>query len=268
MKYSVGTRNINPIDADWDLCILIDSCRYDVFKTMYKDILKTDVPVKKACSHCSCTKEFTKNYLNRDYIDMVYVNHTVSLDYWIPNTKFFKKLDVWRTHWDYKKWGTIMPWDMTDETLKMIKKYPDKKIMLHYVQVHPPYLSEEYSKFNKIEFTPERAIKDLENGKRKSRKGFVQGVMRNTIGYERTWKLLSMLGIEASDGYGQMYQHFGMEGLINGYTINMKIVLNEIKRLLENYKGKVLITSDHSQNFNGSKKNMRKEYIPWLVLKC
>jgi len=278
LEYKVEDENIDIIDdTDWDLCVLIDSCRYDVFKEKYK-MLNVKEKVKKAFSRCSCTREFLQKHLGREYVDIIYINHTVSLKYWIPNTKFFKLIEVWKTHWEYKKWGTILPKDMTDITVDMLKAYPEKRVMLHYVQVHPPYLSDEYSDFHKIEFTPENSIEEWETGirvlgkdgkteKKKKHIGynsFFQGVLQNYLGRRRTWDFLNWLGVDIIDGYGRMYQKLGWEGLVKGYYINMDIILKEIKRLLKNYHGSVLISSDHSQNFDGGKKNIYEEPVPWL----
>jgi len=271
MKYTVEGEEIDIIDdTDWDLCILIDSCRYDVFEQVYRNFFKSKPRVKKACSHCAKTKEFMQNHLNRPYVDMIYVNHTFNIGYWIPDTKFFKLVDVWETHWDREKWGTIMPWDMTDVSLKYIKKYPEKRLMVHYVQAHTPYLLKGYEEFNKIEYTPERCLDGVKKGKKDSRRWnmFYQGVMRRYLGYERTWRWLLFMGIEPSDYFGRVYKKFGMKGLIDGYRDNMKIVLKEAKRLIDNSgRKKILISADHSQTYTGDRKNMRQELIPWLERK-
>lgn len=255
-------------DTDWNLCVLIDSCRYDVFEEEYRSYFRTKPRVKRAVSGATCTREFMQKHLNRPYIDIVFVNHAVSIGFWIPNTKFFKLVDVWKTHWDYERWGTIMPWDMTNVTKEMIKEYPKKRILLHYVQAHPPYLYDFLEKYNKIKFTPERCFELKSKGKKESRnwKSFYQGVMRKYLGYERTWKLLKRLHIEPDDYYGKIYTDFGYDVLKEGYRYNVALVLFEIKRLLKDYEGEVLITADHSQTFTGDKKNVEKEFIPWLEI--
>lgn len=274
MKYTVGNSEIDIIDYNWDLCIIIDSCRYDVFKSIYKDVFKNiykSIYLKEACSHCAGTMEFMKNHLNSDYIDIVYVNHTVSRQYWIPNTEFFEVVDVWKTHWDYDKWGTLMPWDMADVAIEKIKQhYPKKRVMLHFVQAHPPYLLPGYEEFNKREYTPERTIKHWSEGRPKRRRGLkeiYQGVLRKRIGYERTWRLLIRLGVEPSDYFGRVYKKFGWSGLVDGYRENMLLTLHEAKRVADAFpEGKILISADHSQSIIGDRRGVREESIPWLVI--
>ena len=195
-KYLVEGKSIDLIDdTDWNLCVLIDSCRYDVFESAYRNYFPTKPRPKKALSGATCTREFMQKHLNRPHIDVIFVNHAVSIGYWIPNTHFFKLVDVWKTHWDYDTWGTIMPWDMTKIAKREIHSYPKKRVMIHYVQVHPPYLLNSLQMYNKIKFTPERCLKLKAEGKKESRnfKSFYQGVMRKYIGYERTWKILKTL---------------------------------------------------------------------------
>jgi hypothetical protein len=266
MNYTVEDQEIDFLDdTDWKLAILIDSCRYDIFKEVCgKTLGYTDV--KPACSHCSGTREFMQNHLNRDYIDIVYINHTVSISRWIPNTKFFRLVNVWDTHWDYKKWGTIMPWDMADVAIEFLARYPDKRLMLHFVQAHPPYLLPGYEEFNKIDYTPELCMKG-----QKSKRSFLQSNMRKYFGEERTWKIFKALGIEPVDYFGRVYKKFGMKGLTDGYKKNVELTLVEASRVINFFKAhhpkdKILLTSDHSQSFTGNKKGMKQELIPWLEI--
>jgi hypothetical protein len=265
VKYNVEAKDIDIIDdTDWKLAILIDSCRYDDFKSLCGKTLGYSNP-KIASSQCTCTREFMQGHLNREFIDMVYINHTVSVGRWIPNTKFFRLVNVWETHWDYKTWGTIMPWDMADVAIEFLARYQDKRLMVHFVQAHPPYLLPGYEEFNKIEYTPELCMKG-----QRSQRSFVQSMMRKRLGHERTWKILNTLGIEPIDYFGRVYKKFGMKGLTEGYRRNLELTLIEASRLINFFKihhpnDKILITSDHSQSYVGKKVDKWEE-VPWLEI--
>jgi len=260
-------KNVDTLQEDWCILIILDACRYDIFKKVYKDILVKDGVLSKAGTNSAGTEEWMhNNFLGRDCSDIIYIDPIIMFDMFLPGHNFFKVDKVWKTRWDYE-YGTIMPKDMTDSALEQIKRHPKKRFIIHYHQPHPPYLLPEFKGIDTIA-TPELVQKNIRENKTKNREihCFIQGNIRKILGAERAWKLLIRLGITPRDGMGKIYKIHNMDGIIRGYTENLKMVLKDVNRLIDNYNGKIVITSDHSKNFDGSTKGLRDQYVPWLEL--
>jgi len=223
---------IKIMDEKWDYLIILDACRYDYFKK-YNNILKGDL--EKKLSSASCTYEWLeKNFKGKYFSDTVYVTanpriHTDWFKKWILKDKnpFFHIEDVWRYAWN-KKADTVTPKDMTKASMKMIEKYPSKKMIFHYLQPHPPYINSKDEKIIKS-----RLLNPLRRGE---------------------------VSVEVAK---------------EAYVKNLMLVLKEVKILIKNLKGRIVITADHGDCFgewflfSHPGKTYVKELveIPWLTIK-
>lgn len=264
---SVEDNNIDLLKANWKVLVILDACRYDIFKQMYADIIHHKSKLKKAKTFSSGTQEWmSKNFYNEDCSDIIYMDPIVMFNKFIPRHNFFKVVMVWKKKWNYE-YGTIMPQDMTDITLEQIKQHPEKRFIVHYHQPHAPYLLPEFLGMGEID-TPEKIQQSIKENKKKNKDlpHFLQGNMKKILGNERAWNWLIRLGMEPLDYYGKIYKLYGEEGLVRGYTETLKLVLDDVNRLIEACDRKIVITSDHSKNLNGSMANLKNEYIPWLEI--
>jgi hypothetical protein len=126
----------------WDNLILLDACRYDVYNNIVGG-------VEERISRGSCTKEYIKKtYSEGLYADVVYVTANPQM-----HRSRFKNCtgrrreqvfadvqDLYLSHWDSKD-GTVLPKTVVNETLKMKDKYPEKRIVAHFMQPHTPFLT-------------------------------------------------------------------------------------------------------------------------------
>jgi len=261
---NVDGNGIDILNEDWGILIILDACRYDVFEKNYKEIVSKKGMLKKSKTSARGTKEWMhNNLLGRDCSNIIYIDPIIMFDMFLPGHNFFKVEKVWKTNWDYE-YGTIMPKDMTDGALEQIKKHPDKRMIVHYHQPHPPYLLPEFKGIDTI-VTPELVLNRIKENKTKNTdiNCFIQGNMRKFLGAERAWKLLIGLGVTPRDGMGKVYKKLGYEAILRGYEENLKLVLNDVNRILDYYEGKIVITADHSKNYDGSTKDIGTQYVPW-----
>jgi len=143
-------KGINVMNENWDYLIVLDACRYDFFKK-YNNI--SEGFLERKISAASCTYEWLeKNFAGKYFPDTVYVTanpriHTDWFKKWILKNKnpFYHIEDVWKYAWNIKA-GTVTPNEMTKAALKMVNKYPSKRIIIHYLQPHPPYINEKDEK--------------------------------------------------------------------------------------------------------------------------
>ena len=246
---------VKVVEEDWACLIVLDACRYDIFKEL------NTIPGKleKKISLGSSTLEWLKKNFTEFYEDIVYV----SANPYISNVEirgfritdrslsfrgtdhFFKVVYVGDHGWD-KELGTVPPEIVTKTALQVKEKYPDKRMIIHYLQPHAPWIGE-----TRI------SSKDLNRSNPSTR----EDVWRDFVAGGKIWELIEE-GI------------ISLELAKRAYQDNLKLVLNEVKKLVENLDGKIVITADHGECF-GEKFIFEhpagiyiKELveIPWLVI--
>jgi len=238
--YEIEGKNIELLEADWDVLIDLDACRYDVFKEVYKEVYRYKGELKRAKTYCSGSEEWRhKNLYGKDLSDVIFLTPRICPFRHVTEADFFMVVRAWKTKWDYR-YGTVLPQDMTELTLEQMKQHPKKRFIIHYHQPHAPFVLPEYLDIGEL-YRPEELLA-IFNGEKKSKKkstlSFVQGGMKRFLGYEFTWKLLIGLGIEPHDYCGKVYKKLGKEGLLQGYVENLKLVLKYANVLIDSFDGK------------------------------
>lgn len=129
---------------DWDILIILDACRYDIFEKYYNMFFEGTLGV--AISRGSHTLEWLHNTFSQTKIlDLIYIsanpfiNSITKVNGFNPKEHFLKIIDAWLHGWD-ESLGTVPPWNVNKIFIKTIEKYPDKRIIIHYLQPHAPYI--------------------------------------------------------------------------------------------------------------------------------
>ncbi|RLA64070.1 MAG: hypothetical protein DRQ88_11580 [Epsilonproteobacteria bacterium] len=130
------------LDEEWKYLVILDACRFDYFKRY--NTIKGKLSMK--LSRGSSTPEWlTRNFIEY-YDDIVYVSanpyisHTSHMGYGFVAIDHFHTISkVWDFGWDEKTKSTP-PREVTDNALKLAKKYPNKRMIIHYIQPHFPYI--------------------------------------------------------------------------------------------------------------------------------
>lgn len=205
-------QGIDIFERDWDNLFLLDACRYDVFKEIYS------LPGRlEACqSKASATVGFLEaNFSNRDLTDTVYVTANPQLFRFRDKFNFnlHKVINVWEEDgWDDEV-GTVFPETMTEYASKAAEKYPNKRLLVHYIQPHYPFI-ESGTEFDKGHLEND----DLEDPN--FWYDFMYG--RNNTSKDKLWK---------------------------AYVDNLRYALPHVETLLNAISGKTIITSDHGNMF-------------------
>lgn len=135
------------MDEDWDNLLLLDACRYD----MFAEQASLTGTLSKRTSRGSNTVEFLRgNFGDGTYHDTVYVTANPQFRRFNDELdgEFHDVVDVWRDEgWD-ESYNTVLPSTTAEYARKARETYPDKRLLVHFIQPHYPFLSSD-STFDK-----------------------------------------------------------------------------------------------------------------------
>lgn len=226
---------------DWDALVLLDSFRYDVFRA------RSDLPgrLERRTSRGGGTVEFLYgNFDGRDLRDTVYVTANPQFHKYRHDldTKFHAVRNIWRDNW-HEKLQTVHPETMTEACLEAASEYPQKRLLFHYNQPHPPYIG------------PKGRALDTSTGPDEQR-GFVAELVNDLF-----------------------HDFVSRDDLREAYTENADVALDAAEELLAALRGRVVVTADHGEMLGERASPLPVRYyshrigvhvdelteVPWLV---
>jgi hypothetical protein len=237
----------NFFEEDWDNLIILDSCRYDLFKS----VIDKKEYLEYRWSPGSNSQEFIQSHTAQEPLDDVV---------WVTANPFvsghrqdiFKVVDVWDTGWD-DKLQTVHPKTMKQAAVEAEKEYPNKRLVVQFMQPHYPFIDE----FSQREL-PAHSTFDREFDENGNIKHKAEG--------QNIWEYLKTDQVSKQD-------------IWKGYKENLKIALPIAEKLSDEITGQTVITSDHGNELGGygfpipirlyghprglRSKNLVK--VPWLV---
>lgn len=126
------------LEREWDNLILLDACRYDLFA----ETAELPGVLMKRRSVASATPGFIREtFEGGTFHDIVYVTSNPYVDILLPDGTFHAVDHVWRDGWD-EELATVHPDTMADRARAAQDRYPDKRILVHYLQPHYPFVGE------------------------------------------------------------------------------------------------------------------------------
>lgn len=141
--YSVfgGTAGTPVIDLDWDNLLILDACRYDLFEKVFR-ISSLPGDLSKRTSVDSATPGFLrKTFGHKSFHDIVYVNANPYLDLLLDREQFHAVESVWQDAWNEEE-QTVMPNAVAQKAAALAEEYPDKRLIVHFLQPHYPFVGE------------------------------------------------------------------------------------------------------------------------------
>ncbi len=272
-------------NREWDVLILLDACRYDIFKKCFKRHIEGTL--KKVISEGSCTLDWLKGTFKESHFnDVVYVSGNpyinskgISIHGFDGTNHFYKIIDAWESGW-IDEIKTVKPDVMGKKTRLARAKYPGKKIISHFAQPHYPYLSEKLvymggftDAFYKA--TNERNRIGLFSQKIRE---IIGRIMNRVLGWRLTQmirKKLSLIELIGDPRLKKFAQKYGTTYLKNAYEENLILALTEVQNIIDRLPdNKIVITSDHGELLGedgiyghpeGLNHNILIE-VPWLEI--
>jgi len=195
---------------DWDNLLILDACRYDIFAA------ENTIPgrLEKRRSKASSTLGFLRTNVDGvDLTDTVYVtangqihNYQHEID-----ANFHDIVPLYAECWD-DTLGTVHPADVTERTIEAEDTYPNKRLLVHYVQPHFPFIAAETNE-------DKHRINESE--------------------YEHSfWRRVFTGQTELT-----------RDEIWDAYRETLLLALEHAEQLVEELSGKTVVTSDHGNMF-------------------
>jgi hypothetical protein len=198
---------VDIFEQDWDNLIIIDACRQDFWEQ------ETGLKGSRVSKGSATIEYIEKNFSEGDFSDYVYVSANPQFSDWkfekltgrAPEDTFHSIFKTFNTDWDEEK-NTVLPEDTIQDALTAQKLFPDKKIIVHFLPPHYPFIRKPLTKGGIGPDLPGRS--------------------------DSAWNLaesgeLSQSTVEAA------------------YRDNINYIEDYVRDLAENLKGKTILTSDH-----------------------
>lgn len=209
----LGSKNKNAAGAeifeeDWDNLAILDACRYDMFEQ------HSTLPgrLEHRYSKGSSTVEFLRaNFTGRDLRDTVYVTANPQLyrNRDDLQVNLHDVINIWKEDgWD-EEYHTVLPETVTEYAQEAAEKYPDKRLLVHYIQPHYPFIG------SQTEFDKHQLV-DEGSGERNVWYQLMTGTL--DVDRETIWQL---------------------------YMENLEYAHPHIEELLTTLEGKTVVTADH-----------------------
>lgn len=205
---------------EWDQLIILDGCRLDTFErhNTIEGSLETRISKGAKTAHF-----LERNFSGASHPDTVYVtaNPMHRVDRWCDvdlDRVFHEVVDVWATEWD-EELGTVRPETMVEATLRARERFPERRLISHFVQPHYPFIGP--------------LGQELDHSGIRG-KGLVE---EGRLGDERgIWEAL-----ENGD--------FSVREVRAAYEENLELTLPHVEELIEAFDGTTVVTSDHGNHF-------------------
>jgi len=223
---------VQVMEREWDNLLILDGCRLDTFD----EVNSIEGRLETVISGGSSSVEFLRhNIVGRNFPDTVYVSanpFVTSLDL---EDNFHATRSVWETDWS-EEHKTILPENVAAETRKVHEVYPNKRLVVHFMQPHVPFIG-----------TQGRRIEQ-------------RGILTDDNETNRVWDLLRQGSIDTATAR-------------EAYRENLEVVLPYVAELLDDLGGRSVVTADHGNAFGrlGVYGHPHETYlrelveVPWFV---
>lgn len=196
---------VKVIDEDWDVLVVLDACRYDVFE----EVNYLDGELSYRTSKASNSFEWLQKNFPGYYEDIVHISSnpyaTPSDDGGFRSDEHFEHMHSLVLDEDIQEHNVVLPEELTDRALSIMEKNGDKRVILHYMQPHIPYIGE-------VEH-PESTVAETayEEGDEFLKEAYKSNLLRALESVERLVENLSGKIVVTAD-HGEMLGEYGMYG--------------------------------------------------------
>ncbi len=210
------------MDEQWDCLIILDACRYDYFEREYSKFLQGDL--QKRRSRGSSTSDWLLKNFTGSYSDTVYVSGNPhcsdrTINGFLGMDHFHAIEHVWKYAWD-EKIDSIHPEAMVRAALDVKSRYPGKRMIVHLLQPHGPWIGDTRISMSEINSGPAQQ----------------SGVDGKWVADKQVWEKVRQ-------------GTFDVDLLKRAYTDNLVMVLRCVRDFIDKLDGKIVVSADHGEAF-------------------
>lgn len=209
IQRKIHGHGVNVPAAEWDSLILLDGCRADLFEEVV-DTTTWD-SYERVYSGAGATNRWLERQWVDEYGDIVYVSGSPMVSRHVPGS-FHELIECWRDAVDEDLNGPD-PSVVTEAAVNAHERFPNKRVVVHYMQPHYPFVTDPELQFTTFRNTDEWNVEG------NSRAADV-------------WEALRAGIVDKDDVWA-------------GYRRNLEYVLGEVDSLLDAINGRVAVTADH-----------------------
>jgi hypothetical protein len=216
--YALTDTDATPVVfEDWDTLLVLDACRYDLFAEALEDHPLPGTLTDRTALDSGTPGFLAANFGDGTFHDTVYVtaNPYVSTD--LGEDKFHAVDAVWRDDWD-DELQTVRPETVAERALAAVERYPEKRLIVHFMQPHAPFIGE-----TRLGERETFAIRETALGRDGS-----SARRRQPTPFERL-------------GAGELTR----EAVWEAYRDNLDAALPAVEDLLTTLPGRTAVTADH-----------------------
>lgn len=136
-RWAFNEQGIDVFAEDWDNLVLLDACRLDALRAVNPFAAEVGSRVSRGAS----TIEFLRGNFSGDLTDVVYVtaNPQLAWNREQLDVELHRVIDLWDEEWDDDS-STVLPERVTARAERAAEDYPDKRLVVHYMQPHYPFV--------------------------------------------------------------------------------------------------------------------------------
>lgn len=206
-------------EREWDVLVILDSCRYDLMKEVADDweFLPPADELESVFSPASMSEEFLERHVKDRYRGEIERTALISANVftskeWVADAGWAHLDNVWASHWNDEH-NTVLPRPVTDAAIDYWRsRRSADRMIVWYLQPHIPFVREPWSTgLDREKFGKRKRGEDPPAEWRRCRDG--------EISRQQLWE---------------------------GYRGNLEYVLEDVSLLLKNLDAeRVVVTSDH-----------------------
>jgi hypothetical protein len=132
---------VDIMSEDWDTLVILDACRFDVFS----EVCDLDGDLTRRSSRGATTARFVEeNFAGKKFYDTVYISANAAVGDKIDKINMYKFQGIWGDRGTATGWGVdreiVSPEETVSAALEARAEYPNKRLIIHFLQPHCPYI--------------------------------------------------------------------------------------------------------------------------------
>jgi hypothetical protein len=243
------------MEERWNVAIILDACRYDFFKELYRNYLQSGRLERRLGAsdtldwlHTVFSSNKTKNIV---YVSAHPGINSKDIPWGRFNAceQFYKVYDAWLSGWDWEI-GSALPTEVAKTAIQAMNEHRDRKIIIHFIQPHFPYRKAPCPS----------TYSDLKSVKKNPFLGFLlEKLLRRSSLFNRNfsrirtsyWKVKKTLKLNFLEDLNEIYwKKYNVKDLKHFYRDNLNWVLESVRKIIEEYEDEeIVVTSDHGEAF-------------------